>query len=223
MILNRKKKYLQIALNSNLSDAYSIIQSLPKSDRIIIEAGTPLIKEYGVDVIRQLVDYWTQGNLTGVPYIVADLKTMDRAETEVQIAKNAGASAAVCLGQASLETINSFVESCQKEKIDSMLDMMNIEYPVKILRRLNKQPDVIILHRGVDEEKFNKNKPIPYVQINKVLSSYDVMLSIAGGDSVREVQRAIFNGANIVVVWKEFYKTSDNTGSLATDFLKEIK
>lgn len=104
-----------------------------------------------------------------------------------------------------------------------MLDMMNIEYPVKILRQLKKQPDVIILHRGVDEEKFNKNKPIPYVQINKVLSSYNVMLSIAGGDSVREVQRAIFNGANIVLVWKEFYKTSSNTGSLATDFLKEIK
>ena len=176
MILNRKKKYLQIALNSNLDDAYSIIQSLPKSDRIIIEAGTPLIKEYGVDVIRQLVEYWTQGNLTGTPYVVADLKTMDRAETEVQLVKNAGASAAVCLGQASLETINSFIDSCQKEKIDSMLDMMNIEYPVKILRQLKKQPDVIILHRGVDEEKFNKNKPIPYVQINKVLSSYNVIL-----------------------------------------------
>lgn len=223
MILNRKKKYLQIALNSNLSDAYSIIQSLPKSDRIIIEAGTPLIKEYGVEVIRQLVGYWAQGNLTGVPYIVADLKTMDRAETEVQLVKNAGASAAVCLGQASLETINSFIDCCQKVKMDSMLDMMNIEYPVKILRQLKKQPDVIILHRGVDEEKFNKNKPIPYVQINKVLSSYNIILSIAGGDSIREVQRAIFNGANIVVVWKEFYKTSSNTGSLASDFLKEIK
>lgn len=215
MILNRKKKYLQIALNSNLDDAYTIIQSLPKSDRIIIEAGTPLIKEYGADVIRQLVSYY--------PYIVADLKTMDRAETEVQMVKNAGASAAVCLGQASLETINSFVESCQKEEIDSMLDMMNIEYPVKILRQLKKQPNVVILHRGVDEEKFNKNKPIPYVQINKVLSSYNVMLSIAGGDSLREVQRAIFNGANIVVVWKEFFKSSNSTGKLAEDFLKEIK
>ena len=74
MILNRKKKYLQIALNSNLGDAYSIIRSLPKSDRIIIEAGTPLIKEYGTYVIRQLVNYWSQGDLTGNPYIVADLK-----------------------------------------------------------------------------------------------------------------------------------------------------
>ena len=174
MILNRKKKYLQIALNSNLGDAYSIIRSLPKSDRIIIEAGTPLIKEYGTYVIRQLVNYWSQGDLTGNPYIVADLKTMDRAETEVQMVKNAGASAAVCLGQASLETINSFVESCQEEGIDSMLDMMNIEYPVKILRQLKKQPDVIILHRGVDEEKFNKEKQIPLHEIRRIKGNYNI-------------------------------------------------
>ena len=223
MILNRKKKYLQIALNSNLGDAYSIIRSLPKSDRIIIEAGTPLIKEYGADVIRQLVDYWSQGDLTGNPYIVADLKTMDRAETEVQMVKSAGASAAVCLGQASLETINSFVESCQEEGIDSMLDMMNIEYPINVLRKLKKQPDVVLLHRGVDEEVFNKNKPIPYIQINKILSSYNVIISIAGGDTIREVQRAIFNGAQIVVVWKEFYHSTRLTGKLAQDFLREIK
>jgi len=30
------------------------------------------------------------------------------------------------------------------------------------------------------------------------------MVSIAGGDTVREVQRAIFNGADIAVVWKIF-------------------
>ena len=223
MLLDLKKIYLEISLNSNLSDACAIIRSLPKSDRIIIEAGTPLIKEYGTDVIRQLYNYCSQGDLTGAPYIVADLKTMDRAATEVQMVKLAGASAAVCLGQASLETINSFVESCEILKIDSMLDMMNIEYPVKILRQLKKQPNVIILHRGVDEEKFNKNKPIPYVQINKVLSSFNVLISIAGGDSSREVQRAIFNGANIVVVWKEFYQSSNNTNQVAVDFLREIK
>ena len=45
--LNPKKKYLQVALNSTLGEARKIINSLPVSDRIIIEAGTPLIKRYG--------------------------------------------------------------------------------------------------------------------------------------------------------------------------------
>ena len=225
MILEKKKKYLQIALNSTLGEASEIISNLPVSDRIILEAGTQLIKRYGTQAIRSIYELWKEqlSESKIIPYIVADLKTMDRAETEILISKEAGASGVICLGQAPLETINSFIDSCEKNGIDSMLDMMNIEYPVKILLLLRKQPDVVILHRGVDEEKFNKNKPIPYVQINKVLSSFDVMLSIAGGDTIREVQRAIFNGADIVLVWKEFYHSSKQTDSLAKEFLAEIK
>lgn len=49
------------------------------------------------------------------------------------------------------------------------------------------------------------------------------MISIAGGDTIREVQRAVFNGANIVVVWKEFFHSTAKTGRLAEEFLKEVK
>jgi bifunctional enzyme Fae/Hps len=225
MILSKKQRYLQVALNSTLDEAFSIVRSLPVSERIIIEAGTPLIKRYGMQAVSSLYSYWNS-RLAGenlYPYVAADLKTMDRAATEVAMVKNAGASAAICLGQAPIETVNAFIEACAKAGIDSMVDMMNIEYPVKLLRSLKKKPDVVLLHRGVDEENFNKSKPIPYIQINKVLSTYDTLISIAGGDSIREVQRAIFNGAHIVVVWKEFYHSTSNTGELATEFLKEIK
>lgn len=216
MILSRKKRYLQIALNSNLYDAQSIISQLPQGDRILVEVGTPLIKEYGTEGIKRIKEWWPK-------YIVADLKTMDRAETEVYMVRNAGASAAICLGQAPVETINSFIETCRKVGMDSMVDMMNVQYPIQILRKLKTIPDVVILHRGVDEERFNRDKPIPYIQINKVLSTYNVLISIAGGDTIREVQRATFNGAHIVVVWKEFYRSTSDTGKLAEEFLKEIK
>jgi len=224
-MLSGKKKYLQVALNSTLSDAYSIISKLPASDRILIEAGTPLIKSFGSDGISSIASWWSRKlmPLGLFPYIVADLKCMDRGTTEVEIAKRSGASAAVALGLAPVETIDAFIETCKIQDIDSMLDMMNVEYPVKYLRKLKKLPTVIILHRGVDETEFNKSKPIPYIQINKVRSSFDTMISIAGGDSIREVQRAIFNGADIVVVWKEFYQASGDTGALAEEFLRNIK
>jgi len=224
-MLERRKKYLQVALNSTLDEASRIIATLPPSDRIIIEAGTPLIKRYGTEAIANLYSLWQQkvayNNI--YPYIVADLKTMDRGNTEVEIAKSAGASAAIALGQAPIETLNTFIDSCKNEGIDSMIDMMNIDQPVKILRKLKKLPNVILLHRGVDEEAYNKNKPIPYDQINKLRASFDTMISIAGGDTIREVQRAIFNDADIVVVWKEFYSSSQDTGTLAEEFLKVIK
>lgn len=270
MILNRRKKYLQVALNSTLADAKSIIEQLPVSDRILIEAGTPLIKAYGSQSIRQLKDWYSQKiyysgieqtlnkvkkkDLFGLaretfeavaakglfrpeqnktlpqkpketfsPYIVADLKAMDRGDREAEIAARSGASAAICLGLAPIETINSFIASCTAFNIDSMIDMMNVEYPLGILRQLKKQPDVVIVHRGVDEEKFNKEKMLPLHEIRRIKGAYDVMLSVAGGDTVREVQRAIFNDADIVIVWKEFYQSSADTAALAKEFLQEIR
>lgn len=264
--LNPKKKYLQVALNNTLEEARKIIYSLPISDRIIIEAGTPLIKKYGEQGIRQIYE-WYQEHIYGktlistikqnvqtnftlsllfqlafaktvdnpktspslksknkiIPYIVADLKTMDRSETEVKIAARAGASAAIALGNAPIETLNSFIEQCEANGLDAMIDMMNVEYPLSVLRALKKVPPVVILHRGVDEEKFNKEKQIPLHEIRRIKGNYDIMISIAGGDTLREVQRSIFNDADIIVIWKLVYQETSNINLLINEFLREIK
>ncbi len=259
--LNPKKRYLQIALNSTLEEARKIIFSLPISDRIIIEAGTPLIKRYGEQGIWQ-VRQWYEQHLLGqssapikpainplsllfqssltkyastqntqrtrneddlFPFIVADLKTMDRGETEVEIAARGGASAAIALGTAPIETLNSFIENCEAHGLDTMIDMMNVEFPLSVLRALKKVPSVVIIHRGVDEEKFNKEKQIPLHEIRRIKGNYNIMISIAGGDTLREVQRSIFNDADIVVVWKSVYQETNETISLVEGFLKEIK
>lgn len=214
---------MQIALNSTPSEGTEIISKLPASDRIIIEAGTPLIKAYGIDGIRQLKYAWDLRSGGQESYIVADTKCMDRGKTEVEIAKEGGASAATVLGTAPIETINYFIDACLELGLDSMVDTIGMEQPFKVLRKLRKMPTVVVLHRGVDEEAFDKNKPIPYIQINKIRSSFNTLIAVAGGDTFREVQRAIFNDANIVVVWKDFYTPDSNTGQLAEEFLKEIK
>jgi len=251
--LNKKQKYLQIALNSTLEEARNIISQLPLDKRIIIEAGTPLIKNYGVEGIRAIRNFWSAkvlGNfqreiktmswkdifqavkekkieetqeVMQTPYIVADLKCMDRGKTEVRLAKEGGASAATVLGSAPLETINAFLEECKKLELDSMIDMMNIEYPLSILRELKQLPDVVILHRGVDEEDYNPEKELPFYEIQRIKSQYDIMVAVAGGDTIQEVQRAVFNDVDIVVVWRNFYKSSKETAKLAREFLKEIR
>ncbi len=223
--LSHRKKYLQVALNSSIGDALAVIAQLPAHERIIIEAGTPLIKTYGQSAISQIYQAWAS-RLSGtgiLPYVVADLKTIDRAKTEVELAKNAGASAAIASGQAPIETLNSFITSCVEMQMDAMIDMMNVEYPLAILRQLKKQPQVVILHRGVDEELFNKQKQIPLHEIRRIKGAYDIMISIAGGDTLREVQRSIFNDADIVIIWKSVYQKNDQTLSLVEGFLKEIR
>lgn len=227
-MLQKHKHYLQIALNSTLMDAKDVIFKLPPSDRIIIEAGTPLIKEFGATAISQIKNWWKARTMfysseeASSPYIVADLKCMDRGKREVEIAAEAGASAAVALGLAPVETLDVFIKNCEAVGIDSMIDLMNVDKPYQVLRELKTLPKVVILHRGVDEEEFS-DKPIPIHLINKITGTFDVMIAVAGGDTIREIQSSIFNGADIVVVWKSFYSVTDNTSIIAEQFLKEIK
>lgn len=244
-MLDPKQKYLQIALNSTLQEARSIISQIPLDKRIIIEAGTPLIKTYGWKGIREIRNLWESRVFYSLktseislqkqkekifkkeiplhPYIVADLKCMDRGATEVELAKRGGASAAVVLGQSPPETINAFIDECERQKIDAFIDMMNVEFSLNILRQLKKLPKVVVLHRGVDEESFNPESEIPFHEITRIKGEYDIMVAVAGGDTIQEVQRAIFNDADIVVVWKGFYKSTAETAKIAEEFLKEIK
>jgi 3-keto-L-gulonate-6-phosphate decarboxylase len=64
---------------------------------------------------------------------------------------------------------------------------------------------------------------IPYYQINQIKGSYSIMLSVAGGDSSRDVQSAVFNGADIVVVWKDFIKADQGMMGMVQAFLKDIR
>jgi bifunctional enzyme Fae/Hps len=224
-ILDPRKRYLQIALNSTLEDARRIIAALPQSDRIIIEAGTPLIKQYGMEAVSSVRSWWGQ-RLYGsaiLPYVVADLKTIDRGATEARLAKNAGATAAIAMGQAPAETLDAFIAECRAQGMDAMVDMMNVEYSLAVLRKLKKMPAAVILHRGVDEEQFNREKQIPFHEIQRIKGNYNIMLSIAGGDTAREVGRAFFNGADIAVIWKSVFQSNDKTLDLVQEFLKVIK
>jgi bifunctional enzyme Fae/Hps len=255
--LSPKKRYLQIALNGTISEAHKIILEIPKNDEIILEIGTPFIKRYGEQGIRQVCAWYHQRFLPDeattpfrnnhflfpllfqllftknnavikddsmIPYIVADMKTIDRGTTEVEIAAKAGANAVIAMGTAPIETLSSFIEECEAKKVDSMIDMMNVEFPLSVLRKLKKPPTVVVLHRGVDEEKFNKEKQLPLYEIQRIKAGYNnVLIAVAGGDTVREVQRAFFNGANIAIIWKDVFQKTDKTVEIINGFLKQTK
>ena len=188
----RNERYLQIAFNNDLSEAIRVIPKIPKNPNIIIEAGTPFIKKEGIRGIRTLSLLWGGK-------VVADLKTMDGAIQELDFLYDTNASCATVLASASVETINLFISECQKRNIESMVDMIGIEDPLSVLRKLKKPPKVIVIHKGRDEES-TKGKLIKYRHINKIRSKYDVIISAAGGVDEKEARSAIFNGANIVVI-----------------------
>ena len=93
--------------------------------------------------------------------------TWSKALRDPAMAAEAGASAAIALGQAPVETLNAFVEACRVHQIDAMVDMMNVPYPLTVLRQMKAVPPVVIIHRGVDEERDNREKLIPFHEIQR--------------------------------------------------------
>lgn len=221
-MLDHKVRYLQFALNDDMAVARRVIPQLPRSERILVEAGTPFIKREGMDGIRALRRLW--GGM-----LVADLKISDGAAEEVQMAHQAGANAVTALGSAPTATLDRFIAACLHHKALAMLDMLGVDDPMMVLRPLKLPPDVVILHRGRDEEQI-RGKTIEYRHVARIRSKYDVIISAAGGVDLREARSAIFNGANIVVVnlvrpesgWQGISIAGD-VGALAKEFLATVE
>lgn len=191
-MLDNNIRYLQLAFNDDLRIARAILPRVVKDSRIMIEAGTPFIKREGMSGVNALARMWP-----GI--VVADIKVSDGAIGEVDMVAQAGARAITALGLAPVETLRLFIERCKQYGILSMIDMLGVEDPLQVLRPLYTQPDVVVIHRGRDEES-NHTKMIRYRHINRIRSKYDVLISAAGGVDLKESRSAVFNGANIVVV-----------------------
>ena len=221
-MLDNNKRYLQLAFNYTLGQVSKILPYIPQNNRIFIEAGTPFIKIEGLRGISYIAKNWN-----GI--VVADLKTLDGAVSEVNYVYNAGARAATVLGNAPTETLNLFIQRCKKLRMYSMIDMLGVERPLKVMLKLRYPPDIVVIHRGRDEEG-TRGKMIKYKHINKIRGKYDVLISAAGGIDLREARSAIFNGANIVVAnivsptdpWTGI-RTDTDVKKMAVEFLKTIK
>jgi bifunctional enzyme Fae/Hps len=220
--LDHKLRYLQVAFNHDLGDARRILPGLPSSPRILVEAGTPFIKHEGLHGVEQIRKLW-KGRL------VADLKTMDGAAGEVSMAHKAGADAVTVLGAAPPETLDRFIQACRERDMLSMVDMIGVDDPLDVMRCLRQPPDVVVLHLGRDEET-TRGKVIQYRHVNRIRSKYDVLISAAGGVTLKEARSAIFNGASIVVAnlvqpgdpWQGI-STTDDVAAIARKFLDTIE
>lgn len=221
-MLDNKTRYLQIAFNFDANMVRYLLPRIPRSSRIMIEAGTPYIKREGMAGISYIRRFWSG-------LIVADMKITDGALDEVQMARMAGANAVTVLGNAPRETINLSIEACKNYGMISMIDMIGVKDPLTVIRGLRKPPEVVVLHLGRDEET-SRGKLIQYRHVNRIRSKFPVLISAAGGVGVKQARSAIFNGANIVVanivrpggIWKGISAEVD-VGEMAQKFLIEIE
>ncbi|MGQ9542633.1 MAG: bifunctional 5,6,7,8-tetrahydromethanopterin hydro-lyase/3-hexulose-6-phosphate synthase [Candidatus Bathyarchaeia archaeon] len=208
--------YLQIALDiPDLERTKRIISEVPKSDRVIFEAGTPLIKKYGTGVIQELRE------VAKDVFIVADLKTLDVGQVEVDLAFEETADAVVASGLASKDTLDKFIYEAGRLGIYAFVDMMDVPNPLGVLDSLNDLPDVVILHRGIDEERGGKTRWELIKEIKNKFKDRKILVAVAGGIEPSNVPAALKAGADILIVGRYITQSRD-VEHAAKEFLYQI-
>jgi bifunctional enzyme Fae/Hps len=216
--------YLQVALDlDNVEDMERIIDSLPNRERILIEAGTPLVKKFGVGIISKIRELRTDA------FIIADLKTLDVGRIEVKIAADETADAVAISGLGTPESIQKAIQEASKEGIYSILDMMNVDNFMEKLKDLQYKPDILLLHRNVDLETYKAEKGENLGDMTewgnikeiKEFLGENRLVAVAGGITPDKVDEALGSGADIIVVGRYIIGSRD-VRRAADDFLKYL-
>lgn len=213
--------YLQVALDLDNEDKMrSIIRDLPKRERILIEAGTPLVKKFGVEIISKIRE-----ERPGA-FIIADLKTLDVGRVEVKMAADQTADAVAISGLGTEDSIDKAIHECSKQGIYSILDMMNVhDIPAK-LDKIKLKPNIVLLHRNIDSETMSGNdaeQQSEWGNIKNIKSKLGEkgLIAVAGGVTPEKVDTAIDNGADIIIAGRYIIGSSD-VRRAADDFLRYL-
>src|SRR5690606_13950840 len=129
--------YLQVALDLvDMNKVHSVLAELPQNDHLIIEAGTPLIKRFGLSIIPEI------RKVRPNAFIIVDMKILDTGNLEARMAADASADAVVISGLAPLPTLEKAIAEAKKTGIYSVIDMLNVPDPLKVIKALKVKPDI---------------------------------------------------------------------------------
>ena len=214
--------YLQVALDLDSKEAMAkILNDLPDKERVLIEAGTPLVKKFGVGVVEDI------RALRPSAFIIADLKTLDVGRVEIKMAADATADAVAISGLGTIESIKKAIHETQKQGIYAILDMMNVSDFEDKLSQLpdDLKPDIVLLHRNVDFETYKAEKGEDVSEmtewgnikkIKEILGGG--LIAVAGGITPDNVEEAIDKGADVIIAGRYIIGSRDVRRS-AQDFL----
>ncbi len=207
-----RKPILQVALDFlNLHRAIQLAKEALAGGADWLEVGTPLIKSEGMNAIREIRKAFP--NTT----IVADMKTMDLGRVEVEMAAKSGADIVCILGVADDSTISEAVEAAKNYGAQIMVDIINVDNPVKRAIELEKLGvDYICVHVGVDQQMKGVD---PLNLLKEIRGKVSIPLAIAGGINSETAAKAVELGANIVIVGGAITKSED--ARKATEIIKK--
>lgn len=197
----------RITMNEAVNIAQEIIEYVD-----IIEVGTSLIKDYGMQSVH------IAKNAFPAKSILADLKTMDEGEYEFKAAYQNGADIATVMGAASIDTIDICYKTAKKYNKIIMIDLLETgDEKIKLLRQFSDAIFCIHTPKDSKRQKF----------YGKVAEIKDLMpgikhLAIAGGVDIESAKGLKNLGIELVVIGAAITK-SGNLRNTAKNFYEVLK
>jgi 3-hexulose-6-phosphate synthase/6-phospho-3-hexuloisomerase len=204
--ISRSHPILQVALDIlELDRAVLIAQEAVEGGADWIEAGTPLIKSEGMNVLRVLRNTFPRHT------ILADMKTIDTGALEVEMAAKSGADIVIILGSSDDSTIMDARRAANKYSARLMTDLISVDDPVNRAKELEKMGvDIINIHMGIDMQMLG-HRPIGLLK--DMRSEIHIPIAVAGGIDAASASEAVSAGADIIIVGGNITRSSDVTGS----------
>ena len=198
------KTILQVALDLlNEHRAIVIAKDSVKGGADWLEAGTPLIKSEGMNVVRKLKEQFPKKTL------VADMKTMDTGAFETEMAAKSGADIVCILAASDNSTITDALKSARKYGVKIMADLIGVKDKIKRAKEMEKLGvDYLCIHVGIDEQMIGK-KPLEI--LSSIVKNTNIPLAVAGGINSETAADVVKAGASIVIVGGAITKAKDVT------------
>ena len=192
---------LQLAIDTlTPSEAVALVERVhPFID--LIEAGTPFIKRFGLDVLDLL------RRVAPDKLIVADLKAMDAGAYEARIAFDAGADIMTVLGCASDETISGALHEANRCQRRIAVDLIAVPDKLERARQLeNMGVHYICIHTGMDQQASGIT---PLADLEQIRLAVSIPLVVAGGINVNSIHAIAALGPAVVVVGSHITSASN--------------
>ncbi len=196
-LLGNCGKALQIALD--YIDPWNALKTGIETlvgDAVILEAGTPLIKSYGMQSVKML------NSIPGVRVVVADTKTMDTGKLETELAASYGANVVTVLAVAPDETIRAMVETAESLGVAVYGDLIGHPDPIGRAEKLwELGVHVALFHIGIDlQEKLGLTAGERGEIVAKIKEIFPGPIAVAGGIKPVEVSSLTEAGADIIII-----------------------
>ncbi len=195
---------IQLALDRlSIEEAINIVTEV-KDYVNWIEVGTSLIKEFGVESVRQIKSTFPD------KIVLADMKTMDNVKYELELCFEAGADVSTVMGTAPFVTIEKSLEIAANWNKEIMIDLLNTEKRVQ--ERLLNYDAIFCSHVSKDEQEFNGNQ-------YKQTQDYDHLyqsgkkLAFAGGITLDSVKNLSYLKPHVVIIGSAITKANNKLTS----------